>query len=125
MIEDVKTMMWKELKELFMKQGSFKGGMFGLIMFAAIFGVYLPWTIGRDLVSSPVALLFWMWVPLLLVMAVVVDSFAGERERHTLETLLASRLSDRAILYGKILTAVIYGWGLTTSFVILGLITVT
>ena len=35
----------------------------------------------------------WMWFSLLLVINVVADSFAGERERHTLETLLASRLS--------------------------------
>lgn len=38
------------------------------------------------------------------------DSFAGERERHTLETLLASRLSDRAILLGKVAAITSYGW---------------
>jgi ABC-2 type transport system permease protein len=39
----------------------------------------------------------------------VTDGIAGERERHTLETLLATRLCDRAILFGKIGAAVAYG----------------
>lgn len=34
-------------------------------------------------------------------MPTIADAFAGERERHTLETLLASPLTDRAILLGK------------------------
>lgn len=44
-------------------------------------------------------------------------------ERHTLETLLASCLSDRAILFGKMAASILYGWGLTMICVLLGLIT--
>ncbi|MCB9454314.1 MAG: ABC transporter permease, partial [Anaerolineaceae bacterium] len=44
---------------------------------------------------------------------VIGESFAGERERHTLQTLLASRLPDRAILFGKLGSAIAYGWGMT------------
>ena len=54
----------------------------------------------------------------------VADSFAGERERHTLETLLASRLPDRAILFGKVLAAVGYGWVLVMLMLVLSLVTV-
>ena len=36
----------------------------------------------------------------------IADGIPGERERHTLETLLASRLSDRSILLGKVMAAV-------------------
>jgi len=61
---------------------------------------------------------------LFLVTMVVADSFAGERERHTLETLLASRLPDRAILFGKIATAVFYGWGLTLCILLMNLISI-
>ncbi|MAG37307.1 MAG: ABC-2 type transporter, partial [Dehalococcoidia bacterium] len=39
--------------------------------------------------------------------------FAGERERHTLETLLASRLPDRAILFGKLGVPVLDAIGAT------------
>jgi ABC-2 type transport system permease protein len=58
------------------------------------------------------------------VINVVADSFAGERERQTLETLLATRLSDRAILLGKLCAALGYGWGLTMLSLVLGVVTV-
>lgn len=54
----------------------------------------------------------------------MVDSFAGERERHTLETLLASRLSDRAILFGKILAGILYGAVITFLCMLVSLVTV-
>jgi ABC-2 type transport system permease protein len=38
--------------------------------------------------------------------------------------LLASRLSNQAILFGKVCTAVSYGWGLTLLILFLGLVTV-
>ena len=53
----------------------------------------------------------------------IADSFAGERERHTLETLLASRLSDRAILFGKIAACIAYGWLMAMLCVLVGTIT--
>ena len=49
---------------------------------------------------------------LFYVSSLAVSAFAGERERHTLETLLATRLPDGAILLGKVLASVAYGWGL-------------
>jgi len=54
----------------------------------------------------------------------MVDCFAGERERHTLETLLASRLSDTSILFGKILAGIIYGTLITFLCILVGLTTV-
>ena len=35
----------------------------------------------------------------------IVDAVAGERERHTLETLLASPASDTGIIVGKMAAA--------------------
>lgn len=124
MMADVWTIIWKEWKELLLQQGSLRGGRAGLLIFVGVFGVFLPLQVGRDWVESPMPLVYWMWVPLLLVINVVADSFAGERERHTLETLLASRLSDRAILFGKLGAAVGYGWGLTLVAILLGLVAV-
>jgi ABC-2 type transport system permease protein len=60
----------------------------------------------------------------MLVGSAVADSIAGERERHTLETLLASRLPDRAILLGKMVAAVTYGWGLVLVMLLMSLVTV-
>ncbi|MCD1294376.1 ABC-2 type transporter [Methanocella sp. CWC-04] len=125
MIQDISTIIWKEWKELFFARGGgFKGGITGLLIFVTVFGVFLPLQYGPTMVDSPVMMLSWLWVPLLLVMGVVTDSFAGERERHTLETLLASRLPDRAILFGKIGAAVLYGWGFTIACLIIGILTI-
>jgi ABC-2 type transport system permease protein len=63
-------------------------------------------------------------VPALLVGVMIPDSFAGERERHTLDTLLASRLPDRAILFGKLVTPVVVGWGAALLCVFLSLVIV-
>jgi len=123
-IADVWTVMWKEWKEMPIRRGSLRSGMFSLLIFVGVFGVFLPLQMGRNWVKSPMVLIYWAWVPLFMVPSVVADSFAGERERHTLETLLASRLSDRAILFGKVGAAVGYGWGLTLISLLLGLVTV-
>ncbi len=124
LFEDVRTVIWKEWKELLTLRGSTRSGLMGLMVSVGIFGILLPIQLGPELVRSPNLLIFWAWVPLFLVITVIADAFAGERERHTLETLLASRLSDRAILLGKIGAAVLYGWGLTLVSLVLGLVTV-
>lgn len=50
--------------------------------------------------------LFWV-LPVTLTSAVAADSFVGEKERDTLEPLLATPISDRQLFFGKLLTAVI------------------
>ncbi len=122
MMEDIRTMMWKEWKEILNQGGS--RGRWNLIVFVGVFGIFMPFQFGRDWVTSPMSLVNWAWIPLFLVTVVIADAFAGERERHTLETLLATRLSDEAILFGKICAAVSYGWGMALASMLAGLITV-
>lgn len=123
MIADAWTVMWKEWKEILQGSG-LRGGRLSLLIFIGVFGIFLPLQMGRAWVESPVVLIYWAWVPFFMVNGVIADSFAGERERHTLESLLASRLSDRAILFGKVGAAIGYGWGLTLVSLLLGLVTV-
>jgi len=125
MFRDMSTIVWKEIKEILGQRGLFKGGKAGLFILLACFGIIIPLQSGPQWVSSPLVMIYWAWVPFLLVSGIVTDSFAGERERHTLETLLASRLSDRAILAGKIGAAVLYGWGLTLGCVLIGAVAMT
>jgi ABC-2 type transport system permease protein len=124
MTGDAWTMAWKEWKELLAPQGRFRGGAMNLLLLLGIFGIAMPWQFGRAWVESPMILLYWGWVPLLLLSNVVVDGFAGERERHTLETLLATRLPDRAILFGKIGAAVAYALAIAAASLLLGVVTV-
>ncbi len=120
---DVWAVLWKEWKELRFLRLSLRRGALGLALFLGVFGVFMPLQMGRAWVESPMMLVYWAWVPLFLVSGIVADSFAGERERHTLEALLATRLPDRAILLGKVGAAISYGWGMTLLVLLLGLVT--
>ncbi len=125
MITDIITVALKEIKELpYLRKDKSRTNLFSLLIFLAVFGILLPWQTGGEWVTSPLSLLPWVWLPFMMVGTTMVDSFAGERERHTLETLLASRLSDRAILFGKILAGIIYGIVITGLCVLVGLVTV-
>lgn len=121
---DILTIIWKEIRELILLRSGLRGGWMGLLVLIAAFGILLPMQSGPEWLSAPTTVLLWSWVPFILVNSVVADSFAGERERHTLETLLASRLSDRAILFGKICSAIAYGWGITLVGLVVALITI-
>jgi ABC-2 type transport system permease protein len=123
MIGDMLTVIWKERKSLFVSRGSRLRAMVNLFIPVLLVAIYIPWNEGPDWVSSPVALSALI-VPVLLVGTTVPDAFAGERERHTLSTLLASRLPDRAVLFGKLAVAVGYGWLVTLIAILLGLVTV-
>lgn len=70
----------------------------------------------------------WTTIPavaflaLIFIPAVVADSFAGERERKTLETILASPISDQALLTGKYLANLLYGTMAAVGMLCIGLI---
>ncbi len=124
MMSDILTVTWKELKEFLVQRGSVRATLTNVLLMMVVFGVILPLQSGRAWVESPVSLVTWAWMPLFLVTGMIADSFAGERERHTLETLLASRLSDRVILLGKMLAAVSYSLTMTVLLLVVGLVTV-
>ena len=90
----------------------------------ALLAIFMPWRMGADWVTTGMSLFVAFIIPYLLVGISIPDSFAGERERHTLPTLLASRLPDRAVLFGKVLTSVAFGWVVTLLVLLLSLITV-
>lgn len=124
MIADIWTVLRKDWIELTLAGGGPRAGAVRAALVVFVFGIIIPLQAGRDWVDAPAFLAFWTSMPLLLVSGVVADSFAGERERHTLETLLATPLSDRAILLGKVGAVVAYGWGLAVSSLPIALLTV-
>lgn len=57
---------------------------------------------------------FMLIVPLAVATAIAADSLAGERERRTLEALLATPIRDEELFFGKVLAAALpaiaIGW---------------
>jgi ABC-2 type transport system permease protein len=123
MIADITTVMTKEWREFFASGGSRRTGLIGQFIFIIIFGIYLPYQFGRDWTISTFTVFFYsVYLPLSLVSNIIADAIAGERERHTLETLLASRLSDRAIILGKLGAAVGYSLALSVITALIGMV---
>jgi len=125
MMDDLCTMIWKEWKEFFLQRGSSRKTMLiSALLPVILLGIVIPWRAGPAYVDNTVALVVPALMPLLFVLVLVADSFAGERERHTLETLLGTRLSDQVILLGKVTAAVLYAWAIfviTLAVAVLGI----
>ncbi len=124
MINDLWTMIWKEWREVILTQRGIRGGLLNIAVVLVLMGVYMPTQVGELWLYDPLQLLVWSWMPVFMALSITTDSFAGERERQTLETLLASRLSDQAILFGKVLAIVLYAWSLMLVSVLLGAVTI-
>ena len=111
---DVATVIWKDFKELFRVRGSVRAalpGLLGPIAMMLMLGIVLPWQVGQDWLEGPFSIFAAGFVSLMFG-GITAESIAGEKERHTLETLLASRLPDKAIFFGKL--------GLAVSFASVG-----
>jgi ABC-2 type transport system permease protein len=124
MFDDLKTVMWKERKGLFRVRGSRARALLTILVPVVMIAVVMPLQLGEEWLDAAWSLVGSILIPFILVGIVIPESFAGERERHTLETLLASRLPDRAILFGKVVLAIAYGWGMTLVVLVVSLVTV-
>jgi ABC-2 type transport system permease protein len=123
MMNDLWTMIWKEVKDEILQGG--RQVWIRPLMVMAIVGIILPWKIGPawlmfDTVVIPLAL----YLSFFNIISYIGDAIAGEHERHTLETLLASRIPDRAILMGKVIVTVGYNWSLVLASLMLGWVVV-
>ncbi|MFN2146173.1 MAG: ABC transporter permease [Anaerolineales bacterium] len=124
MLDDILTVMWKEFKGLLRSSGSRWKSVTILVTPIAIFGLIFPIQFRQDWLAGYWSLAVAVVTPMLLIATTIAESFAGERERHTLETLLASRLPDRAILLGKLFASLLFGWGMTLFLLVVSLVTV-
>jgi ABC-2 type transport system permease protein len=123
MLADIRTLIWKEARVQFRgrtKKSSLARQLLAPVVLASVF----PITWGADWVNDFPALIIAFLTPALIVGIMIPDSFAGERERRTLDTLLASRLPDQALLFGKMLLPILAGWGAALGFNLLSLIVV-
>jgi ABC-2 type transport system permease protein len=108
-IEDVRTVAWKEIRELLAGRSETKRGFsYRTLVLPILIGIFfgLQTMNGNSgFAVFPVGLL-----AMSTTTGLITDAIAGERERHTLETLLASPVSDLAILGGKLTAVVGYAW---------------
>jgi len=113
LVQDLGAVIRKELKEYFASGGG--RSRYLSLFILALFGVVIPLITGSHGADgwAASATPFFMYAflqPTITILSLGPDAFAGERERHTLETLLASRLPDHAIFFGKLIAVTTYGW---------------
>src|SRR4051794_30860122 len=118
-MSDLGTMIWKESKELIF-QGDSAQWIRPLILFV-IAGLVLPLRVGPAWLALPSVMMYIVTIiPFAIIVGFIGDAIAGERERHTLETLLASRMPDRAILLAKVIVTVGYAWAIALGGLLIG-----
>jgi len=105
-MSDIFAIIRKEVAEIFGDWQSFYGVFIQTAVVVVICGILAP-TGDPTVWLSPgrLAMLYAMF-PSALAATFAADAFAGERERHTLPTLLATPVTDAAIFVGKVATAV-------------------
>ena len=117
---DIWAMYWKECKELFF-QGNRQ--LFTILLLVVFLGGWLPYELGRAWLQLPLfVILLLAVVPAIPVITFVAESFAGERERHTLESLLATRLSDASIVAGKVVALLTLPVVVTIPILVVGFV---
>jgi ABC-2 type transport system permease protein len=125
MIRDIHTVAWKEWREYVQQERARTIGPWRGLVFVALGGAFLGWQLDPEFGRSWLTVVLTSFLSIMFVTTVVPDSFAGERERHTLETLLASRLPDHAVLLGKVAAAVSYGWAIALAVLPVGILAAT
>jgi ABC-2 type transport system permease protein len=112
---------WVDIKSTLFSHHNFLAGIWPILLFCAAFGVYEPLRNGPDWLRSPIMVFsLSMLVPFVSIGFLSPYSFVGERQRGTLEPLLATPVSDQALLFGKIIPAVLFGWGIAIGSMALG-----
>lgn len=121
MRDDITTLVWKEVSEVRTGRGQGQRSTGGIALVTLFLAVVFPFSAGSEFGGIGVmvigSLVAAMWV-----LTSVPDSFAGERDHRTLETLLATRLPADAILLGKLLACIVVAVALGTTAIVLSVI---
>jgi len=113
---------WEDIKSTLLSYHNLQAGIWPILLFCVAFGIYEPVKKGIEWMQSPIMVFsLSVLVPFIVIGFISPYSFVGERKRGTLEPLLATPVSDQAILFGKIGIAALYGWGISFVSMLLGL----
>lgn len=124
-MSDVGTVFRKEMWESFGNSRARNQMLVSLLVVVLLADFGLPF-LDRDYEMSLARVLFFgVMFSIMTPLFSTADTVAGERERHTLETLLSSRLSDRSIVLGKLLAVLTLGLVIAAGMILQGLIVVS
>jgi ABC-2 type transport system permease protein len=116
---------WRELEAMYFNRSHWNPATFPVFLIIAAFSIYEPLRIGPNWTTSSIMLIsVGLLLPFITVGSIIPYSFVGERERHTLEPLLATPISNIAILLGKIGVPTIYGWGMAILSMVASLMSI-
>jgi ABC-2 type transport system permease protein len=121
---DSLIVMRKELIELFGNKHSLRGAAIQAGVVILVMGVLVPVRHDAAWLTTATNAVSYIFFPAAIAAAVAADSFAGERERKTLETLLATPLSDESIFWGKTATAALFAVSIAFCSLLVGVVTV-
>jgi ABC-2 type transport system permease protein len=115
----------KELWESFGDRTARRGG----IVQAAVLVIGLGFVGPNTKVSTwpsddPLSVLLFAFIPGVAAASMAADAFAGERERRTLETLLATPVDESVLLLGKALASIVFGTAVGALGLVLAVVTV-
>jgi ABC-2 type transport system permease protein len=115
----------KELLEIAGDPYARRGGIVQAFIMTAVLGVVIPLATAAFWQSaSPLAITYYAFFPGVSAASIAADAIAGERERRTLETLLATPLAEATILAGKVLAAVLWGLLIAALSLVVGTVVV-
>ncbi len=100
------TVARKELLELFGDHHSLRGALIQATAVFLLVGVIVPALDSSIWIDAAAPVLLYVLFPAAIASIIAADAFAGERERRTLETLLATPVRERDVFAGKTLAAV-------------------
>src|SRR5688572_3227668 len=106
-MNDLQLVIRKELRDLMGPSKTRTQTIIGVTFLVVLVDFLFPLT-QRDYVMSLSQVLgFSIMITIMVIITSAPDMVAGERERHTLETLLSTRLRDRTLVQGKIIAMLI------------------
>jgi ABC-2 type transport system permease protein len=124
-VNEALTVLRKELWEIAGERQSRRGGLVQALVIVVVMGILYPASTGHFWrANHPIAIVYFAFFPGMLAVTVAADAFAGERERRTLETLLATPLGEWAILAGKAAAAIVWALSVTVVAFACALVTV-
>jgi ABC-type Na+ efflux pump permease subunit len=122
MRDDITTVVWKELSEVRAGRGEGQRSTAGIALVMILVAVVIPFSAGAAKFGGMGVMTIGLMVAATWVLTSVPDSFAGERDHRTLESLLATRLPAEAILAGKLLASVVAAAVLGTVAIVLSVV---